>query len=135
MPSPFPGMDPYLEAPAVFPDFHNRFIAQLSEALNARLPAPYYSGIASRVWIEASLRPVGPDVDILRPTRPLNGGGTAGGGGGVAEEVAAEPVVVRVVRDEEVRESFLEIFAQPGGERLVATVEVLSLANKMPGSH
>ncbi|MEJ7590535.1 MAG: DUF4058 family protein [Planctomycetaceae bacterium] len=43
MPSPFPGMDPFLEQPAVFPDFHNRFIAYLSEFLKPDLPQPYYA--------------------------------------------------------------------------------------------
>jgi hypothetical protein len=52
----------------------------------------------------------------------------------VAELTAAEPVVVRTVPDE-APESFLEIFAQPGGERLVTSVEVLSLTNKTPGTH
>ena len=49
MPSPFPGMDPFLEQPAVFPDFHNRFIAYLSEFLKPDLPQPYYAAIGSRV--------------------------------------------------------------------------------------
>jgi Protein of unknown function (DUF4058) len=48
--------------------------------------------------------------------------------------VATEPVVVRLAQDE-VRETLLEIHAQPGGERLVATIEVLSLANKTPAGH
>jgi hypothetical protein len=26
MPSPFPGMDPYLENPEIFPDFHDSFV-------------------------------------------------------------------------------------------------------------
>jgi Protein of unknown function (DUF4058) len=131
MPSPFPGMDPFLEDPAVFPDLHDRIIFCLSDALNAQLPPPYFAGIASRVWVEASRRRVGPDVNVLRPQHPLNGG-SASGGGGVA--VATEPVVVKAVR-EEVRETFLEIHAQPGGERLVTTIEVLSLANKTLGGH
>ena len=36
MPSPFPGMDPYLENPVLFPDLHDRMIAYLSEALHPR---------------------------------------------------------------------------------------------------
>ena len=28
MPSPFPGMDPYLEDPAVYPDLHERLLRQ-----------------------------------------------------------------------------------------------------------
>jgi len=39
MPSPFPGMDPYLEDPAQWPDFHLVFIHWLRKTLNDRLPA------------------------------------------------------------------------------------------------
>ena len=131
MPSPFPGMDPFLEDPAVFPDLHDRIIFCLSDALNAQLPPPYFAGIASRIWVEASQRRVAPDVNVLRPQHPLNGS-HASGGGGVA--VATVPFVVKATR-EEVRETYLEIHAQPGGERLVSTIEVLSLANKTPGGH
>ena len=56
MPSPFPGMDPYLEAPALFPDLHDRFVSYLADVLNTGLPAPYFAGIASRVWVESSER-------------------------------------------------------------------------------
>ncbi len=135
MPSPFPGMDPYLESPALFPDLHDTFIVYLREVLNSQLPPPYYTGIATRVWVETSERRIVPDVDILRP-RP-NGNGNPRTGGGcvaVAEEVEAGAIQVSVER-EEVREKFLEIYAQPGGERLVTTVEILSLSNKTPGAH
>ena len=33
MPSPFPGMDPYVERPAIWPDFHNRLITFICGAL------------------------------------------------------------------------------------------------------
>jgi hypothetical protein len=44
MPSPFPGMDPYLENPEIFPDFHDSFITYLREVLQASLPAPLTRG-------------------------------------------------------------------------------------------
>ena len=71
MPSPFPGMDPYLEDSAVWPDFHNSFIAYLREALNAVLPAPLFCSIGNRVYIEESERRVEPDADILHPNGPV----------------------------------------------------------------
>ncbi len=145
MPSPFVGMDPYLENPAVFPDLHDSFSFLMKEALNVALPAPYYAGIRSRVWVETSQRFIGPDVDVLRPQPTGNGGqltsgsGDGGGGVAVAEEVLTEPVVIGPltvqVTDDEIRENFVEIYAQPGGERLVTTIELLSLANKTPGDH
>ncbi len=38
MPSPFPGMDPYLEDPAFWEDFHDRFVTYWSDVLNGSLP-------------------------------------------------------------------------------------------------
>src|SRR5438094_891369 len=70
MPSPFPGMDPYLEDPAVFPDLHDSLITYARDALNAQLPPPYYAGSAARVWVDLSHRHVGPDVGVLRPGQP-----------------------------------------------------------------
>ncbi len=43
MPSPFPGMDPYLESPDWFPDLHGSLIILLKEALQRSLPGPYYA--------------------------------------------------------------------------------------------
>ncbi|MBV8126174.1 MAG: DUF4058 family protein [Planctomycetaceae bacterium] len=51
-PSPFPGMDPYLENPEIFPDFHDSFITYLRARLQAGLPPPYYAALGRRVWIE-----------------------------------------------------------------------------------
>lgn len=60
MTSLFPGMDPYLEAPDIWPDFHERLASVISEMLNAQLPEPYYSRLQMRpemgVVLEASLR-------------------------------------------------------------------------------
>lgn len=38
MASPFPGMDPYLEDPAFWPDFHHRFLENWCDALADLLP-------------------------------------------------------------------------------------------------
>src|SRR5207302_4779834 len=114
MPSPLPGMDPFLEDPAVFPDLHDNLIAEIRNAINAQLPPPYYASSASRVWVEPSQRRVEPDVNLLRPERPGSGSATSAP---VATEVARGPVVVRIPR-EEFREPYLDIYAQPGHERL-----------------
>jgi hypothetical protein len=42
MPSPFPGMNPYLERPSVWRDFHGRFISALNEALAPQI-GPLFS--------------------------------------------------------------------------------------------
>jgi len=132
MPSPFPGMDPYLEGPSSFPDLHDSLIAYLREALNAQLPQPYYAGINSRVWLERGHRSIGPDVDVTYPrtSATLPDPGTSALA--VAEITETEPVVVHVPA-EEARESFLEVYTTDDGERLV-TIEVLSPGNKSRGT-
>lgn len=139
MPSPFPGMDPFLEDQAIFPDLHDSLIFCVREALTAQLPEPYYAAIANRAWVEMTHRNIEPDVNVLRP-RPsppgANGGMVSGGGGvavAVAEAVQTEPIAVHVEMEER-RQTFVEIYVQPGGERLVTTVEILSRSNKAPGS-
>ena len=51
MPSPFPGMDPYLEHPDIFPDFHDSFVTYLRESLQPHLPESYYAAIGRLAWI------------------------------------------------------------------------------------
>lgn len=135
MPSPFPGMDPFLEHPDLFSGLHDRLITYLSEVLTASLPKPYYADIHDRVWVEVSRRYIGPDVNVLYPERHRNGGPVSTPtGGSTAVATATEPVVVHVPHDE-FRETFLQIYTRQGSERLVTHVEVLSPANKAPGEH
>jgi hypothetical protein len=49
MPSPFPGMDPYLEASGEWEDFHDRFLTHMSEAIMDAIPAHYLVKIQERV--------------------------------------------------------------------------------------
>lgn len=53
MPSPFPGMDPYLEEPARWPDVHARLIGVASEVLNAELRPRYFTRIEERLYISS----------------------------------------------------------------------------------
>ena len=133
MPSPFPGMDQFLEHPDIFPDFHDSFITHLRERIQERLPAPYIAAIGRRAWIEVSERFVGPDVQVLRPkNEQANNGGQAVA---VAEPPRSEPLVVRVTHDER-HEPLIEIYSGRGPERrLVTCIELLSLSNKLSGEH
>lgn len=131
MPSPFPGMDPWLEGPDIFPDLHDRMVVGLSEALNVVLPKAYYSTIASRNVIDDPRTPFEPDVNVLRSNGHPIGTPHNVNNGGVA--VATEPLVM--VAGDEFRQKFLEIRTGPGGGQLVTVFEVLSPSNKRPGEH
>ena len=110
MPSPFPGMDPFLEHPAIFPGLHERLIAYLSESLQARLPEPYYAEIGERLWVETSDRSIGPDVHVVGRRRDATATGGLPADVGLATEVRSQPVVVTVPQDE-FREPYVEICA------------------------
>ncbi|HUG92184.1 MAG TPA: DUF4058 family protein [Planctomycetaceae bacterium] len=129
MPSPFPGMDPFLESPDHFPDFHHQFIAELKAAIQPLLPEPYFAKTGERVWVELSERPIIPDVSVSRADRHDE----SEGGVSVAACTRAEPLVLTVepLPEEEFRETFLEIYTRSGDrKRLVASVEVLNPSNK-----
>src|SRR4030095_15443358 len=51
MQSPFPGMDPYLEHPALWPDVHNRLIAALANDVSERVAPRYYVGLERRTYL------------------------------------------------------------------------------------
>jgi hypothetical protein len=60
MPTPFPGMDPYLESEGEWLDFHTRFLTHWSEAIANAIPEDY------EVRIEERLRVIGPDEEDSR---------------------------------------------------------------------
>jgi Protein of unknown function (DUF4058) len=51
MPSPFPGMEPYLEAPEIWPDVHLELISDIRAALNPHLRPGYVARVDLRVYI------------------------------------------------------------------------------------
>jgi hypothetical protein len=53
MPSPFPGIDPYLETARRWLDFHNHLAAEICAALNRDLDPRYVASLTSSVAYEA----------------------------------------------------------------------------------
>ncbi len=51
MRSPFPGMDPYLEHPSLWPGVHNSLIAAIRDDLASRLAPRYYVGLERRAYL------------------------------------------------------------------------------------
>lgn len=134
MPSPFPGMDPWLEDPAIYPDLHNSFIIKLGDAINPQLPAPYYATSASRVWIDLSYRLIEPDVNVLYPSNsPRTANGKRKATTAVAATKPRRVHVQSVIENDETSEWFLEIYAKPDNDQLITAIELLSHSNKRPG--
>ena len=133
MPSPFPGMDPYLEDPELWPDVHSTLINEIRNALNPALRPRYVARIELRVYISDQDDPGRdfrvPDVRIEK--RPRRKGATkAQKSEGVA---VAEPLTIPFLTDEEVEEARLEI-RHVESKALVTVLEILSPANKIRGS-
>ena len=129
MPFPFPGMNPYLENPELWPEVHHRLITALAIALQPQLSPNYRVAIEKRTYLsdgEDSVLVGIPDVSVLSQrltTQPLS---TA------TLPTQSEAIVVILPMPEEVREGYLEIREIATG-RVITVVEVLSPTNKRPG--
>jgi hypothetical protein len=127
MPSPFPGMDPYLESH--WGDVHGRLIVYASDQLRGFLPPDLRARIEERVFVEtpeAADRPLIPDLRILerrrvKTKRPAPANGPA----------VSEPLVLLL--DDPVTQGYIEIRDIRSGGRVVTVIEVLSPSNKVPG--
>jgi hypothetical protein len=130
-------MDPYLEAPDIWPDFHDRLASQISTDLNRTLPTPYYARLEMRpevgiVGLDEPRRVV-PDVAIAKPRGPAAAGGDASLA--VLESPRTDvSASIRVrVPNEPLRHHFVEIRDASRGHALVTLIEIASPANKRPG--
>jgi len=124
MPSPFPGMDPWLEDPDLFPDIHDSLITYLRDAINAQLPEPYYARSATRIWLDDEDQRE-PDIFLGSPDREPPG---------PAQYQPFDSTGLLVIAPDPlpVEEKYLEIRSN-NGDRLVTSVEVLSASNKKSG--
>ena len=131
MPSPFPGMDPFLEDPAIWPDVHNSLIAGIRDVLGPLLRPRYVVRLEERTYlseIEGLVFLGRPDISVHA------GSGSARPTGESASEPAGPGGVltVEVPTPDRVHETYIEVRAARGGE-VVTVLEVLSPANKLGG--
>ncbi len=125
MPSPFPGMDPYLEAQPFWGDLHSSMITMMKAELNRRLPPNYSAWSDIYVWLhepDAESRRTKPDV-FVTSTETSNGGA-------VAMLPAPATSILPAVRRE--GNKYLKI-KEVGSGRVVTVVELVSPSNKSPG--
>jgi Protein of unknown function (DUF4058) len=135
MPSPFPGMDPYLEATEIWPDLHQRLATHLSGELNRCLPRPYYARVEMRAELAIvteegrAERPIIPDVFVMRRSDPQS---TA-----AAVLTSTERSISRWVEfnlsEESFHHYFVEIRDSTQSHFLTTLIEILSPSNKRPG--
>jgi hypothetical protein len=140
MPSPFPGMDPFLETNPVFQELHTQMLAQMQAPLQPQLRPKYVARLERHlsegcVWDAPlgaiSLERKEPDVTIVRRSP----GGTVGAGtavvaqpaGSAVEELDADELELR-------RQRRIVIYVQDRPRRAVTGIELLSPGNKQSGA-
>lgn len=128
MPSPFPGIDPFIESQR-WPDFHADFIASLRAALVPRLRPRYAAHIEERVYVEHD--PEQPSI-LIRPDLSVVREGANMAGGEPARPLAStHPIQVPLRMPRTEREPYLEI-RTTADQELVTVIELLSPSNKRP---
>src|SRR5271165_5280684 len=129
MPSPFAGMDPYLESQGYWEDFHTALLGDCRRALTAVLPRNYGAFIQQRISLvdlsgDTSLD-YKPDIAVLRGDHgpaPSDRGSLA----------TLEPITVPLAIGEleEIHDRWIEIQKLPD-RSLVTVIEILSPTNKV----
>jgi hypothetical protein len=130
MPSPFPGMDPYLETPRRWQHFHNDLAAEIQSALNRDLDPRYGAWLTSSVAYEAvevaRMRIIQPDVSVWQSPSPQGGPPAA------VATIAPAPVQSAIFMEVPVQLFRVEI-RTTAQDQLVAVIEILSPSNKRSG--
>jgi hypothetical protein len=119
-------MDPYIERPAIWPDFHNHFVTTIKTLLQPLLRPRYVALMEDRIYVVRDDQAHKPDVAIVQ-----SGGGQPARRSAAVLEVDT-PAIFEVYR-EEVREPLIEIIEPAAGNRVVTAIEVLSPDNKRSG--
>jgi hypothetical protein len=133
MPSPFPGMDPYLEEPSLWPDVHHELLSVARELLNRQLRPQYHVRVEERVYISDENDPgrkaIIPDLKIIetgfsgRPKTSFLETSAA----------VAEPLILTTLIEDEIHEARLEVI-DTNQQAVVTVIELLSPTNKINGS-
>ncbi len=139
MPSPFAGMDPYLEG-HLWPDVHQRLATEISRRLGPLLRPRYVARL--EVYVvedespEAEIGILYPDVEVLTAGNRRSSKGESRGPGtpGPESTPITSPLTIPVLTPVEVRVVAVEVRDAVRNE-LVASIEILSPVNKRePGS-
>jgi virulence-associated protein VagC len=134
MPSPFPGMDPYLEQPAFWSSFHSRLIVAIADYIAPQIMPKYYIEVETRTYSQSadSELLIGiPDAVVFSSvdkfTLPQN----------ITDDTSSvailnRPQQVRLPMRVEVKERYLEV-RELGTDAVITAIELLSPANKRTG--
>ena len=130
MPSPFPGMDPYIEQPRLWVDFHSNLASEIQAELNRQIRPVYFARLTPYTTYEAielfrsRRQAIRPDVGVLREVAaPYYAGDVAVLDPPIESEISMEDLL-----------DFLGVeILRSGDEQLITAIEILSPVNKRPG--
>ena len=129
MPSPFPGMNPYLEQDDAWQDFHDTLIPAIRDAIRPQISPHFIVKIEEHLYIHESegwqrIRIGSSDVDVgVAPNTARTTRGTT---------TLDAPAHILLPQAHVDKETYLEIRDRMNRE-LITVIELLSPTNKKPG--
>jgi len=134
MPSPFPGMNPYLENPDFWVEVHNRLIVAISDVLVPQVRPKYRVAIEKRIYQinqtdgDSGLLLGIPDVTVNRkPNDPDSQESTV-----AVAPPTEQPTTVTVPIPEQIKQAYLEVRDLVTGQ-VVTAIEIIYPVNKRTG--
>ena len=126
MPSPFPGMDPYLESQPFWSDLHGSLLSTIKQELQKTLPAHYSVWSDIYIWLHE------PDAETRRgkPDDFITSESEHGSNLVLATLSAPTTTILPAIRRE--GNKYLKI-KEVRSERVITILEFLSPTNKAPG--
>ncbi len=137
MANPFPGMNPWLEHPALWSDVHFRLISSMARYLSPLVSPHYYVSVGAQAYIATIFaQPPAiryPDVAVVQAPAPVASPlHTSQSVAFSSVTDIIEPIAVRVPIPEVIEEAYLEVRETETGQ-VVTVIELLSPTNKRPG--
>ena len=135
MPSPFPGMNPYLENPELWSEVHSRLIVAIADTIAPTLLPNYYVAIEKRIYFnvpEDNVLIGIPDVSVISPGKRIPQESPQSKIPTATLSQPDEPQTITIPIAEEIQERYLEIRETTTG-RVITSIELLSPKNKRGG--
>ena len=130
MPSPFPGIDPYLEQPSRWEDFHGRFMAKVCDVLVPQVQPRYIATMVKMLFLAVEDEPTRhfkPDAFVVESD-------SAAAAEFGARTAVLEPPTKLLHPDPELAERHFQVEIRDGeGQQVICTIELLSRTNKNRG--
>src|SRR5438128_843200 len=128
MKSPFPGMDPFIEACDLWEDFHDDLIVEIKRALTAQLPPGYLARTGKRCYIVLAdtegkvSRSFVPDVSLTSKEQHRTPERKAGSTTLAPPTAPDQARSMRAFVETEYEEKFIEILELKPERRLVTSI-------------